>query len=51
MKKTKAQKIESSGKRPKPASKYALKIAERRKKAAALGLPKDSPYPLIRLNE
>ena len=49
-KKTRAQKIKDSGGKPSGNSRYALKIAKRRKEAIGLGLHPDSPYPLIGLS-
>ena len=31
-------------------SKYALKIAKRRREAVKLGLPENTPYPIIKIN-
>ena len=49
-KKTKAQKIKDSGGKPSGNSKYALKIAKRRREAIKLGLPPNTPYPILKLN-
>ena len=44
--KTRAQKEEANTRKPKN-SKYAGKLAHRRKEAEKLGLPKNTPYPVM----
>lgn len=48
--KTRKQKIKDSEGKPSGNSKYALKIAKRRREAINLSLPPDSSYPIIKLN-
>lgn len=44
--KTRTQKEEANTRKPKN-SKYAIRLARRRKEAEKLGPPKNTPYPVI----
>jgi len=44
--KTRTQKEETNTRKPK-SSKYALKLARRRREAEKLGLPKNTTYPVM----
>lgn len=45
--KTRKQKMKDRPQGPTGQSKYALKVARRKRKAVSLGLPENTPYPAI----